>query len=87
MTEKTRAYIYRVLLALTPLVVLYGYLTEEQAALWVGVASALLGNGLAVANTSTGRTFTQRLVNENQQLRTIVQAHREPGTGRHRADG
>lgn len=54
MNEATRAWIYRVLLALQPLVVAYSLATEEQAALWLGVASAVLGAGLATVNTSTG---------------------------------
>jgi hypothetical protein len=53
MNEATRAWVYRVLLALQPLVVAYGYATEEQTILWVGVASAVLGTGLATLNTST----------------------------------
>ncbi len=53
MNEATRAWIYRVLLALQPLIVAYGYATEEQTILWVGVASAVLGTGLATLNTST----------------------------------
>ena len=53
MPEATRAYIYRILLALQPIAVLAGVLTETEAVLWVGVASAVLGNGLAMVNTST----------------------------------
>jgi hypothetical protein len=53
MNEATRAWIYRVLLAIQPLIVAYGYATEEQTILWVGVASAVLGTGLATLNTST----------------------------------
>lgn len=53
MPENVRAYIYRVLLALVPVAVAYGYVTEQDAALWVAVASAVLGNGLATLNTST----------------------------------
>ena len=53
MNEATRAWIYRILLALQPLVVAYGVATEEQTVLWVGVASAVLGTGLATLNTST----------------------------------
>ena len=56
LSESTRAYIYRILLAVQPLVVAYGLLTDELAALWVGVASAVLGAGLATLNTDTGRS-------------------------------
>lgn len=53
LNENTRAWIYRVLLAVSALVVGYGLVTSEEAALWLAVAAAVLGNGLASANTST----------------------------------
>jgi hypothetical protein len=53
MSESTRAYIYRILLAIQPLVIAYGLATEETAVLWVSVASAILSAGLATKNTST----------------------------------
>lgn len=53
MSETTRAWVYRGLLALVALAVVYGLVTDEQAAAWVAVVSAVLGNGLAVVNTTT----------------------------------
>jgi hypothetical protein len=53
LSEPTRAYIYRALLALQPLAVAYGLVTDNLAALWINVAAAVLGIGLATANTST----------------------------------
>lgn len=50
--EKVRAYIYRVLLAVSPLVAFYGFLTQEEVTLWLGVASTVL-NVLPALNTST----------------------------------
>ena len=50
--EKTRAYIYRVLLAISPVVAFYGFLTQEEITLWLGVASTVL-NILPAMNTST----------------------------------
>lgn len=50
--EKVRAYIYRVLLAVSPVVAFYGYLTQEEIALWLGVASTVL-NVLPALNTTT----------------------------------
>ena len=55
MSETTRAWVYRGLLALVALAVVYGLVTDEQAAAWVAVASAVLGNGLATVNTTTKR--------------------------------
>ena len=42
MTDQTRAAIYAVLAALTPLIVTYGLLTESDAALWVALVKAVL---------------------------------------------
>lgn len=53
LTEAKRAYIYRVLVALVPLLVAYGVVDSRQIAVWLGLASAILGFGLASANTST----------------------------------
>ena len=53
MTESTRAYIYRILLAAQPLIVAYGLASDSESVLWLSVASAVLGGGLAVKNTST----------------------------------
>lgn len=50
--EKTRAYIYRVLLAVSPLVAFYGFLTQEEITLWLGVLSTVL-NVLPALNTTT----------------------------------
>lgn len=46
-----RARIYPTLTALSALAVLYGVASEQEAALWVAAISAILGNGLAAANT------------------------------------
>jgi len=51
--EATRAWIYRVLVAAVPVLIAYGVLDEATAAVWVGLAAAVLGIGLAVGNTST----------------------------------
>lgn len=51
--EKTRAYIYAVLVAAVPIAIVYGILDTQTAALWLGLAAAVLGLGLATANTST----------------------------------
>lgn len=53
MNESTRAYIYRVLLAVQPLVLYYGIASQAEVALWLGVISSALGLGLATFNTST----------------------------------
>lgn len=55
MSEATRAWLYRIFLAVVVAAVVYGLVTDEQAAAWVGVGSAILGNGLATLNTSTAK--------------------------------
>jgi len=52
MTEKTRAYIYRILIAVGSLIVGYGLITANELALWLGLAVAVL-NIMPTANTST----------------------------------
>lgn len=58
MSEPTRAWIYRVLTAAVPLAVAYGVVGEQDAALWLAVAAAVLGTGLAARNTSTDKPST-----------------------------
>ena len=53
MSESQRAYVYRVLVALSLVVVARGLVSESEVTLWLGVAAAVLGNGLAAVNTST----------------------------------
>lgn len=49
--QNTRANIYRVLLAVLPLLVFYGVLSGEEAAQWAAAVGGVLGVGLAAANT------------------------------------
>jgi hypothetical protein len=51
--EATRAWIYRVLVAAVPILVFYGAVDESQIAVWLGLASSVLGFGMASMNTST----------------------------------
>lgn len=51
-TEPRRAWFYRVLLSCSGLVVIYGLVSGEQAAAWVGLGVAL-SNVTPVVNTST----------------------------------
>lgn len=51
--ESTRAWVYRVSLAVIPLLIAFGVVQNEDAALWVALAGAVLNTGLATANTST----------------------------------
>jgi hypothetical protein len=49
--EKTRGWIYRILLAVGALIAGYGFITSDQLALWVGVLTAVL-NVMPTSNTS-----------------------------------
>lgn len=51
MSEQTRGYIYRILLAIGTLVGFYGIATADEIALWVGLATTIL-NIMPAANTS-----------------------------------
>jgi len=53
---KTRAWIYRISVALVPVLTGYGVIEDSKAALWIGLLGAVLGFGtnvLASANTPT----------------------------------
>lgn len=54
MDEATRAWIYRILVALGAVALVYGVASDEVD-VWLAVAAAVLtgGNGLAAKNTST----------------------------------
>lgn len=51
-TEKARARYYTVATALVPVAVFYGAVEKEAAPLWIGVAAAVFGTGMARWNTS-----------------------------------
>lgn len=52
MTEQTRAYVYRILIAVGAVVGGYGLLSSNEIALWLGLAGVVL-NVMPAANTST----------------------------------
>lgn len=51
-SERNRAYIYRVLVAVGSLSAFYGLITADELPLWLGVAATVL-NILPALNTST----------------------------------
>jgi hypothetical protein len=51
--ESNRAWLYRVLLAVSAAAIVFGLITDEEGAALVPILAALLGNGLAAKNTST----------------------------------
>ena len=57
-----RAWLYRVLTAASVVAIGFGVLTEEKAALILPLVAAVLGNGLATANTSTARDEGQSVL-------------------------
>lgn len=54
LTEARRAWLYRVLVALGALLVLYGVATATEVAVWLGLAVAL-SNATPAAHTPTAR--------------------------------
>lgn len=50
MNETTRAYIYRILIALGTIATGYGLITADEVALWLGLATTVL-NIMPAANT------------------------------------
>jgi hypothetical protein len=55
MTEPVRAYLYRIALAVIPLLIAGGVISDTDAALWAGLVAAVFSSGLAVRHTSTHR--------------------------------
>lgn len=53
LSQNTRAYIYRVALAAGTVAAFYGWLSNEEIAIWGGLAATLLSTGLAAGNTKT----------------------------------
>lgn len=56
-TQKARAWLYRILFAASPLLGVYSLADANETALWLGLAAAILGNGLAVLNTQNTRQW------------------------------
>lgn len=46
-----RAYVYGILAAAGGIALVYGIVTAEELAAWLGLGASILGNGLALANT------------------------------------
>lgn len=54
LTPHRRAWLYRVALAVLPLLVLYGIAAEEEVAVWAGFIAAVLSTGTAALHTPPG---------------------------------
>lgn len=50
LTPQVRTWIYSVLLAAIPLLIVYGVLDEQTAPLWIALAAAILGQSMALAH-------------------------------------
>jgi hypothetical protein len=53
LTERRRAYLYRILIAAVPLLGVYGFVDSRTVPLITSLLVAVFGFGLAAANTST----------------------------------
>lgn len=53
MKESTRAYLYRIVTVVIPILTAYGVVSEEKAPLFVALAAAVFSTALAAKNTST----------------------------------
>lgn len=53
--QNIRAWLYRVALAVVPLLIVYGVLDESSAPLWAALVGAVLASGSAVVHTPTVR--------------------------------
>ena len=53
MSERARAYAYRIALPIITLAGIYGLLDERQAAGWIALAAAIFSSSLAIGHTTT----------------------------------
>lgn len=53
--NRTRAYIYGILVAAGAVALAYGIVSESELAVWIGLGGSILGNGLAFANTDKAK--------------------------------
>lgn len=51
LTPSLRGWLYAVLTALVPLLIIYGVLDEQTAPLWIALAASILGTSTALAHT------------------------------------
>lgn len=56
LTPPRRAWLYRVVVALVALAVIYGVVSGEEAAAWIAAAAAVIGSGTAAMHTPTRHT-------------------------------
>lgn len=56
LTAHRRKWLYGVLIAAVPLLIVYGVIEDAQAPLWIALVGAVLGNATAAAHTPTERT-------------------------------
>lgn len=57
LSHSARAYLYRVLFALSALGGVYNLTDPNETALWLSLGAALLGNGIAVLTTDNARSW------------------------------
>lgn len=56
---RTRRWLYGIAVAVIPILTVYGIVAESDAALWIGLAGAVLGTGVpALAAVNTGKPTT-----------------------------
>lgn len=56
LTPARRKWLYGVLIAAVPLLIVYGVIEDAQAPLWIALVGAVLGNATAAAHTPRERT-------------------------------
>ncbi|WP_428639705.1 phage holin [Schaalia sp.] len=54
LTPDVRSWLYRITLALIPILVAYGILESQTAPLWIALAASVLSTGTALAHTPSG---------------------------------
>ena len=55
LTPQVRGWLYGVITALVPLLIIYGVLDEQTAPLWIALGASILGTSTALAHTPKPR--------------------------------
>lgn len=55
MNPKVRQYLYGIVTAAVPVLIVYGIVDHHEVTLWLALAAAVLGTGTAVLHTNTKR--------------------------------
>lgn len=66
LTPEKRKRVYQIIIALQPLAVFYGFMTAQEAGLWVAIIAAVLGLTVAQSNTHSEEKIKEKIKKEEE---------------------